>query len=350
MEPQVPSKPSSSEPVISIIIVNYQSLEYLEKCLDHLAEAEIAGDLEIIVVNNSPGDGTAQKLAGNHPSVILVEPGENLGFGPACNQGFKRATGDLVLLLNPDAFIAPDAISLSARYMRDHPKVAVVGGQMLSEEGHWQPSARCFPTVLDKFFMLTGLAARFRNNRFFGRMDLTWWDHSHPRKVDWVVGAFFMVRADVIKQVEGFDPRFFMYFEELDLCRRVIKKGMEVHYLPQVTVRHIGGASSLGAESLLRSPDGQLTLFRLFSEALYYGKYYGKLGPLVMLGLESAWWRLRWLKNVLSRTEESRRKALDLQFHLKKIKMVLRETRYGQAEPPQPWSLELRSYKHWKEA
>ncbi len=338
-----------TSPAVSIIIVNYFSADCLEKCLSHLLQARPKGGMEIIVVNNSPGE-PLDDLQAAHPQIILIKAEENLGFGPACNLGFSKARGKFVLLINPDAFIEPEAVNQAISYMQDHPRVGVVGGQLVDEEGNWQPSARMFPTFFDKFFMLSGLAARFEKNRVLGRMDMTWWDHMEPREVDWVVGAFFMVRAEVFKALGGFDPRYFLYYEELELCRRVKAYGFEVHYVPSIRVHHIGGASSDGDHMDDNAVlDSQVTLFRLFSEALYYGKYHGKAGPFFMMGLESLWTRLRWLKHRLKRSPASKEKAGQFSRHIKKIKLALRETNYGQKAPKRHWDLKLESYDHWSE-
>ncbi len=329
---------------VSAIIVNYRARDYLEKCLEALLASRFHGDLEILVINNSPEDGASRLLAPRFPKVSFIDAETNLGFGPANNLGFSRARGEYFLLVNPDAFAPPDGIQKAVDYLRQHPRVGMVGAEFVSTEGVHQPSARMFPTVLDKFFMLSGLAAKYPNSRLFGRMDSTWWDHSHARRVDWVVGAFLLVRSELIRALKGFDPRFFLYFEELELCRRIRKSGFEVHYQPDIVVRHVGGVSSLDDEGANR--DGkQLTLLRLFSEALYYGKYYGRMGPLVMLGLEWLWYRLRLMKYGFARDETGREQARGFRLHLRHIRTALRVTRLGREAPPAPWRPDLAAYE-----
>jgi len=115
-----------------------------------------------------------------------------------------------------------------------------------------------------------------------------------------------------------------------------------------VKVHHVGGASSAGMDGA--AVDGaQITMFRLFAEALYYGKYYGWIGPWVMLGLESWWSRLRWLKNRLARNPEATKKAGAIQYHIRRIRLALRETRYGRRIPAHPWQPDPRAYAYWKE-
>lgn len=329
---------------VSALIVNYHGREYLERCLHALLGSELEGELEVIVINNSPEDGSSPRLAPRFPEVAFIDAETNLGFGPANNLGFSRGDGQYFLLVNPDAFVPRDGIHKSVEYLMRHPRVAIVGAEFISMEGAHQPSARMFPTVLDKLFMLSGLACKYPGSRLFGRMDSTWWDHAHPRQVDWVVGAFLMVRAEIIRELDGFDPRFFLYFEELDLCRRVRHLGYQVHYLPQVVVRHVGGVSSLDEKGEHRGGK-QLTLLRLFSEALFYGKYHGRLGPLVMLGLEWLWVRLRLLKLRFAKVEGCNSRARMLRLHLRQIRTALRVTRLGRVAPQPPWQPDLAAYE-----
>ncbi|MDJ0842097.1 MAG: glycosyltransferase family 2 protein [Acidobacteriota bacterium] len=336
---------SSSKPVdISVIVVNYRSGLLLKKCLEHLFAARFPGQMEITVVNNSPGDGCQAMLDQYFPEVRLIAPGRNLGFGPACNLAFADVRGEFVLLLNPDAFIPENALEISVDYLRQYPKVAVAGAQLTTESGEWQPSARCFQSVFDKFFVLSGLSARFPKSKLFGRVDMTWWDHGEPRAVDWVVGAFFMIRTEMGRALDWFDERFFLYFEELDLCRRAIAEGWEVHYLPDVIVPHVGGACSAEMDPATVS-GAQITLFRLFAEALYYAKHHGRIGALSMLGLEIWWCRLRWLRNRLKRGVEAERKAQALARHVAMIKLALSETNYGTHIPAMPWNPDPKAYK-----
>ena len=340
-----------SEPSIdiSVIVVNYHSLHEMKKCIDHLCASQFQGRFEILVVNNSPGDGTAEVLAADYPQVIYLEPGSNLGFGPACNYGFARAKGAFHLLVNPDAFVAPDALQKSYDYFQRNPKVGVVGVKLTAEDGGWHPSARLFPTVIDKLVIMAGLSAKYPKHRFFGRMDHTWWDHSEPRAVDWVVGAFFMIRDTTLRQLNGFDARFFIYFEEMEFCKRVKMAGMEVHFVPSVTVRHVGGVSSSGKHIDPNAVEGkQITHFRLFAEALYYAKYWGRPGAAVMLGVEWAWTTLRLLRNRMGSSPDHQRKAENLATYARKIRFALSETSWGTVVPPHPWPAKLDAYPTWR--
>lgn len=337
---------------VSVIVVNFYALDEMRGCLKALQESVFDGTMEILVVNNSAGDGSKEALAQEFPDVVYIEPGANLGFGPACNVGIKEARGDYYLLVNPDAYVPPEAIANAHDYFKKNENVGVVGVQLTAEDGGWHPSARHFPSAVDKLMVLLGLTSRWPKSKFFGRLDLTWWDHKSPRSVDWVVGAFFMIRGTSASKLGGFDERFFIYFEEMEFCRRIKKElGMEVHFVPCATVRHIGGASSSGDHMDESVVDGkQISHFRLFSEALYYGKYWGKLGPMIMLGLEWGFFKLRYLRNRMGKGEWREQKAAALNEHVMRIEMALAETKWGRIVPPQPWSIKLNDYKSWKGA
>lgn len=330
---------------VSVIIVNYNSSRFLEKCLEELRKTEYEGGIETFVVNNSPGDGSEELLADKFPEVTLLSPGKNLGFGPANNVGFDAATGDYHLILNPDAYPPPTAIAECVAYLEQNPHVGLVGPRFINDDGDLQPSARMFPTLFDKFFMLSGLQWKYQKSKIFGRMDHTWWDHSHPKQTDWVVGAFMLIRADINKQLKGFDPIFFLYFEEWDLCKRVVKEaGKEVHILPHVVVQHTAGGSSSDADEGERVGK-QLTLLRLFGECLYYYKWWGKLGPFTMLGIERLWFYLRWLKNRRDQSPDGKSKSDAMAMHLRQIKVSLKVTQYGKHVPDHPWIPNLGKYE-----
>jgi GT2 family glycosyltransferase len=339
-----PAEAPSATRCASVVIVNFRSAEVVQTCLSHLFGSDWGGEIEAIVVDNSPGDGGAEAIAAAFPQVRLLSAGRNLGFGPANNLGFEHARGEFAIALNPDAYVAPDALRLAIEYLDQHPQVGIVGAQHLSPIGTRHASARMFPTVLDRIFVLSGMADRFPRSRLFGRVDNGWWDHSGPRAVDWVVGAFLAMRRRDWLLVGGFDPRFFLYSEEWDLCRRFRSAGLETHYLPQVQVVHLSGVSSESLGEEVRSGK-QIAIWRLFSDALYYRKHRGRLGVAAMMGTEAAWTGLRWLRNRMSRKPDRRGQAARFAAHLSDIRLALRATAWGRHSPEQPWSLDRETYR-----
>lgn len=329
---------------VSVIVVNYRSRDVLRRCLGHLAESHFDGTIEKIVVDNSPGDGAAEMLAEEFPDVVLVSPRINLGYGVGNNAGLEKATGEYCLVLNPDAFIPPDALQTGIDYLEAHPEVGIVGAQFKNENDEYFPSARTFLSAMDRAFILAGLTRRFPKNRLIGRVDNLRWDHSEPKAVDWVVGAFMLMPMKVMRQLEGFDPRFFLYCEEWDLCLRAKKAGWEVHYLPQIVVTHIAGASSRDIVATAKEIPKPLGLWNAFAQALFYRKHRGAFGLWKMMAVDSVFLRLSYWRNRLSRSEQRRRTADKLRRQLHERRVAMRVTRRGTVSPPAPWSLDITTY------
>ena len=151
-------------PKVSIVIVTYNTKDLIQRCLDHLASN--LRDCEIIVVDNGSIDGTYHLLKKNYPKVKLYRTETNLGFGGANNIGFSYARGEYVILLNSDAFPHPGAIEKAIQLMDENPKVGLGGARLISEDGSWQPSARMFPSILNDFLTLAGLAEKYLESRF----------------------------------------------------------------------------------------------------------------------------------------------------------------------------------------
>ena len=321
---------------LSVVVVSFNTREVLRECLDKL-EAELEGiAAEVIVVDNASRDGSADMVEALFPRADVVRSTVNLGFAAANNVGFRRARGRYVVLLNSDAFVGKNALRIGLRRMDANPRIGMAGAKLLSRDGSLQPSARLFPTLLNEFLVLSGLATRYPSSRFFGRFDRTWADPDRAALVDWVPGAFAMIRRNVLEAVGHFDERFFLYYEEVDLCRRIREAGHEVAYWPDIQVVHLGGESSRTLHSALMSRSGsQLVLWRMRSALLYYRKHHGWAGTLAVAALESAWHVLRAAKN---RWGAAARKKRDESLALVALmKQAWQETGAGRVSPPRPW-------------
>lgn len=320
---------------LSVIVVSFNTRDILRACLQRLYTVAEGLAPEVIVVDNASRDASADMVEHEFPQVRLIRSPVNLGFAAGNNLGFKAAGGDYVLLLNPDALVEAGALQRALAYMDSDPSIGMGGGRLLDHTGKGQPSARCFPSLLNEVLVLSGLAARFPKSRFFGRFDRTWDESGQPVAVDWVPGAFALMRRSALDQTGPFDERFFLYYEEVDLCRRFRQAGWQVCFWPDVVVRHWGGASSKTVENHDFSSSGsQLTLWRMRSELLYYRKHHGWLMTRLVAGLESGWHRLRaWRalrRGQVGKAGESHRiSALMQQAWL--------ETRAGQESPSRPW-------------
>lgn len=318
---------------ISVIIVTYNSAPQLRPCLDSLL-AQTCQDFDIIVVDNASRDGTAEIVRNEYPRVQSLANDSNLGFGNANNLALATAQGRYLVLLNPDAVLLPDTLAKAMQHMEENTKVGMGGGLLQGTQGEWQPSARQFPSLLNDGLTLSGLANRYPKSRFFGRFDRSWADPLLATAVDWVPGAFAIIRRNLVEQISLFDPRFFLYYEEVDLCRRIHQAGYQVFYWPDLVITHIGGASSETVDDLVFSSAGkQLTLWRMRSQILYYRKWHGYLYSVLVKALEQNWHKLRAWRNAKRAPD----KAAESRHIVQLWEQAWADTQGGLASPPQPW-------------
>jgi GT2 family glycosyltransferase len=324
-------------PQVSVVVVSYNTRNLLRNCLAALQKDSEGILTEVFVVDNLSHDGSADMVKQEFPEVRLIRSEVNLGFAGANNKAFPLATGRYVVLLNSDAFLQPLALRRSIDYMDAYPHIGLGGARLIGANGAWQPSCRMFPSPLNDFLSLSGLAAKFPKSRFFGRQDHTWADENVPADADWVPGAYSIIRRTVLEEVGYFDERFFLYYEEVDLCRRIKNAGYTVRYWPDVEVVHLGGESSKTVTSLTMSKSGaQLELWRMRSAFLYYRKHHG-LTAWLTKQVESQWHRLRRCKNLLFPDQAHRTKAQESKLIIDLLRRAWRETSGGAVSPSRPW-------------
>jgi GT2 family glycosyltransferase len=324
-------------PDISILIVSFNTQRVLRECLESI-ERESAGlNVEVSIVDNDSSDGSPEMIARDFPAVRLVRSKVNLGFGAANNAALEGMRGRYIVLLNSDAFLCPDSLRLAVQHMDAHPRAGLAGGKLVGRDFSWQPSARMFPSITTDFYVMTGLASHFPKSRIFGSFDRTWADQSAASEVDWVPGAFSILRAEVIEQVGFFDPAFFLYSEEVDLCRRIKSAGWQIWYWPDISVIHIGGESSRQVKTLEMSSTGaQLVLWRMRSTLLYYRKHHGWKAWLAKM-LELTLYRLIVLRNSFSKTPRRIARAKEHRNLIVLMKQAWKDTHGGRVSPPRPW-------------
>ncbi len=264
----------------SVIIVNYASWPLSLRCLRSL-HATGYEDFEVVIVDND----RLEPPEIPYP-VRLIRNDENLGFAKACNQGIAVSEGDLVVLINPDSVVEEDFFLQVEAFFDGNPTVGAAGPRVLEPDGRLQLTARrelsMSSSLLGRTSLLTRLFPKSSlvKNQFPAVTELT-----RPTAVDWVAGACMVVRRRTLEEVRPLDERFFMYFEDADLCRRVRETGWSVYYLPQVEVVHHAGGST---DSRPRA------IWDLHKSAFLYHRKHGAHGPLnlysllVLLGLS---WR-----------------------------------------------------------
>lgn len=236
----------------SVVIVSWNVRDLLHRALvSVLREAkEIA--LEVFVVDNSSRDGSAEMVKEDFPSVRLIANRKNIGFAAGCNQAIRESRGDLVLLLNPDTELAPGALTALARFAAEHPSAGVIGGRITNPDGSLQPSVRRFPTLLSQALILLKLHRLFAQLAPLQKYFAHDFDYERAQEVDQVMGAFFCVPQRAFDTVGLFDERFFVWFEEVDFCKRARDAGFSVFYTPSARAIHVGGGSFVQLSPLRR--------------------------------------------------------------------------------------------------
>jgi N-acetylglucosaminyl-diphospho-decaprenol L-rhamnosyltransferase len=268
------SPQAAERPDVTVVVVNYNTAHLLDRMFAALETGRGSLRLQIIVIDNASRDGSATILRARYPTAELVENTTNVGFARANNQALKLIKGRHVLLLNTDAFVSPDTLSKTVTFMDTHPKCGVLGVKLVCQDGSLQPSCRYFPTPWNVFLVSTDLKRLFPGTRLVD--DLSW-DHASERECDWVPGCYYLVRREVIERVGLFDPRYFLYYEEVDHCRAVREAGWIVMYYPYTQVTHIGGESA-ASEATLTKDGRQISTLQIESELLYFRKHHGVTG------------------------------------------------------------------------
>lgn len=336
----IPEDPSTYSFDVSLIIVSFNTRDVLRESLESVQRERGNLRMEVFVVDNGSKDGSVEMVATEFPDVHLLRSEVNLGFGAANNLAIELAQGRYVVLLNSDAFLCPDSLRISFEYMNEHPDVGLAGGRLVGRDFSWQPSARMFPSVLSDFLVLSGLAHRFPKSRFFGKFDRTWADPTKPAEVDWVPGAFSIIRTQALRKVGYFDPNFFLYSEEVDLCRRIQDSGYRIMYWPEIVVIHIGGESSRRIKPMeISSAGAQLIRWRMRSTLLYYRKHHNSQAWMVKM-LELAFYRGTALRNSFSRDPNRRERARRNRDLATLLHQAWDDTQGGRVSPPRPWTLD----------
>jgi GT2 family glycosyltransferase len=252
---------------ISVIIVSYNSGEFLRRCLSSLYGAPSPLVSEVIVVDNASTDGSVEMIESEFPQVTLLKNRRNLGYAAAVNQGIRSAAAPYFLILNPDVETGGGAIKALRDFMEATPKAGLAGGRLLNTDGTLQMSCRTFYTVPVVLLRRTFLGRLFPRSPLVRSHLMLDWDHDSDRRVDWVIGACMMVRREAYENVGGMDERFFLYLEDVDWCYRMKKHGWEVYYVHNGTMTHHYRRESAGPMP------GRMLLSHLASALRFYDKW-----------------------------------------------------------------------------
>jgi GT2 family glycosyltransferase len=230
-------------PDVAVVVVNYNAGEHLLRCLASVFASAGDATLEVFVVDNASGDGSARRAADLHPEVRLIENPDNGGFSAAVNQGIRWSRAPFVFLLNPDAEVTTGTLGALAKLAAERPRIGAIGPLIRNPDASVYLSGRKFPTMGEA--VGHAFLGPFRpDNRFSRAYAMADWDRSTERQVDWVSMACMLLRRTALDDVGLLDERFFLYGEELDLCTRLRDGGWKVLFTPEVEIVHEGGVST----------------------------------------------------------------------------------------------------------
>jgi hypothetical protein len=226
-----------------IVIVNFNTLDLLQQCLEHLQKVLNAFSFEIVLVDNASTDGSQEwiQALANEKNHCILSP-RNLGFAGGCNLGIQQSTSEYILLLNTDAFPEPGSLQTLVKYLEQHPDVGIVGPQLVYPNGRWQRSTGRVPSPRSAFLDAIGLTSLAHTlAAIFWPLTGQWW---RPREVEYVDGACMLIRRTVVDEIGSLNERFFFFVEDAEYCARARQYGWKVIHLPESRVIHLRGGSS----------------------------------------------------------------------------------------------------------
>jgi N-acetylglucosaminyl-diphospho-decaprenol L-rhamnosyltransferase len=230
---------------VSVCIVNWNTRELLRRCLLSIRKHTAGVQVQVIVVDNASADGSADMVKQGFPEVHLIASLDNHGFARGSNLAAQAATGSCVLYLNPDTELATNAILGMWAYLVQFPGCGAVGCRLLNSDGSIQSTcASDFPSPRNELSSLLFLDRLFPHSKAFSSRELSYWDHANSCDVECLSGACLMLPTLLARRLAGFDENLFMYGEDLDLCCRIRKHGLALHYLAEEVIYHHEGAAS----------------------------------------------------------------------------------------------------------
>ncbi len=231
--------------ILSIIIVNWNSWDYIKKCLDSIIRYSKGINYEIIVIDNASTDNTVQNIKAYYPWVNLIALTENHGFPKANNIGFAEARGKYLLALNPDTEIKENTLQLSINFLEEHPDYGCVGVKTRKASGEIQLScARKFPTFKGILLNILFLDRIFPKLTRADNIDMAYWDHEDSRDVDMVSGSYMMFPKSLYEKIGGFDERIPMFLEDFEYCKRISDSNFKIRYIADAEIIHYGEKST----------------------------------------------------------------------------------------------------------
>ncbi|MCL6096466.1 MAG: glycosyltransferase family 2 protein [Patescibacteria group bacterium] len=282
---------------LSIVIVSYNTKDFLKKCLDSIYKTSKNFGFEIIVSDNNSKDGSVEMVKKEFKDVILVENKENMGFSKANNMGVKKSSGRYVLFLNSDTIVHANTLRYMVNFMDKNKNAGAATCELIMPNGKIDDAShRGFPTPWNSFSHFSGLSKIFPKSKLFGGYNLGFEDFSTTHEIDALAGAFMLVRRKAGEQVNWWDEDYFFYGEDIDFCYLLKQKGWKVYYVPEVSILHYKGVTggikkhskhltTADRETRIKSQKERFRAMRLFYKKHYEQKYPWIVTRLVYAGI-----------------------------------------------------------------
>lgn len=295
---------------LSVVIVSYNTKRLLEECLSSLytslESSNLISQSEVIVVDNASIDKSAEIIKKQFPKVIMVKNSKNVGFGSANNQGIKIAKGEFILLLNSDTKLFKNTVNNSLLEIKKRTDVGVLGGKLLNPDNTIQQSCGYVPDLLRVFSWMFFIDSVPLIDYFIKPYHLKNPNsYNKQREIDWVTGAFFLIRKKALNESDLFDPKVFMYIEEVEFCYRLKKRGWKILYTPETSLIHYKGGSGQGVISGI--------IEELKGIEYFYKKHYSPISAILVKVFLKGGALLRVLVFAIIKGSEEKRK-LYLQY------------------------------------
>lgn len=260
---------------LSILIVNWNTRDLVINCINSILANAPNFDYQIIVVDNYSGDGSVDALVnlfGHNKKIEVIQSLRNLGFARGNNLAYQNSAGEYILMLNPDTEVRAEALENLVEYLEAHPEVGILGPQLRNLDGTVQPSVRRFPGIWSGVLVFSGLHRFFRPRRYL--MDE--FSYEQTAEVDQVMGAALLTRRNIIEKLGFLDENFWLWYEEVDFCKRVKDAGHQVKYYPKAVIMHQGGQSFSQMEVYSRKRAAARSL-------IYYFRKHGNVLEVLMI-------------------------------------------------------------------
>jgi len=287
---------------LSIIIVSYNTSDFLKECLESIKKNTEGLNYEIIVVDNASSDNSLQVLRAKFPDVLVIKKQENIGFSKANNLGIEKSKGRYVLFLNPDTVVYKDSLLGMVKFMDEHKEAGAATCKLVMPDGRLDDAShRGFPNPWNSLSYFFGLSKLFPKSRLFSGYSLGFMDFSKIHEIDACAGAFMIVRKKAGEQIRWWDEDYFFYGEDLEFCFRLKEKGWKIYFVPSVSALHYKGISggikkvskkitTASIETKRRSTNWRFNAMKIFYRKHYQDKYPFLLTWFVILGINLKHW------------------------------------------------------------